>query len=123
MSAAETSTRLPDPYHGVALDEVRSFLAATAADPHHAAADPPTLTHDGEAVGYGALDFDATVITAEVLAEAGRYDRAVIADAVARARSELEATATRSSSGCCSRSCASATSGPLFTSGFETTSN
>ncbi|WP_058994173.1 DUF309 domain-containing protein [Haloarcula sp. CBA1127] len=88
-SAAEYLDGFPDPYHGVALDEVRSFLMATAADPQHAATDPPTLTHEGEVIGYGALDFDATVITAEVLAEAGRYDEAVIADAVARARSEL----------------------------------
>jgi len=89
-SAAKYLDGLPDPYHGVALDEVRSFLAATAADPHHAATDPPTLTHDGETVDYDGLDFDATAIAAEVLAEAGRYDEAVINAAVGRARSELD---------------------------------
>lgn len=89
-SAAEYLDGLPDPYHGVALDRVRSFLAATAADPHHAAADPPALTHDGEAIDYDALDFDATAIAARVLAEAGRYDEEVIDDAVDRARSELD---------------------------------
>ena len=89
-SATEYLEGLPDPYRGVALDEVRSFLAATAADPHHAAADPPALTHDGERVDYDALDFDATAIAAAVLAEAGRYDEAVIDDAVDRARGELD---------------------------------
>ncbi|KZX47141.1 DUF309 domain-containing protein [Haloarcula sp. K1] len=88
-SATEYLDGLPDPYHGVALDEVRSFLVATAADPHHAA-DPPTLTHNGEAIGYGALGFDATAVAAGVLAEAGRYNEAVIADAVDRARDELD---------------------------------
>jgi hypothetical protein len=89
-SAVEYLDGLPDPYHGVALDRVRSFLAATAADPHHAAADPPALTHDGEAIEYDALDFDATAIAARVLAGAGRYDEEVIDDAVDRARSELD---------------------------------
>ncbi|MEF8829672.1 MAG: DUF309 domain-containing protein [Haloarcula sp.] len=89
-SAAEYLEGLPDPYRGVALAEVRSFLAATAADPHHAAADPPALTHNGESVDYDALDFDATAIAAAVLAEAGRYDEAVIDDAVRRARDELD---------------------------------
>jgi hypothetical protein len=89
-SATEYLDGLPDPYRGVALDEVRSFLAATAVDPHHAAADPPAVTHDGEAVGYDALGFDATAIVAEVLAEAGRYDKGVVADAVTRARRELD---------------------------------
>ncbi|EMA10932.1 protein of unknown function [Haloarcula vallismortis] len=88
-SATEYLEGLSDPYHGVALDEVRSFLVATASDPHHAAVDPPALTHDGEAIDYNTLDFDATAIAAEVLAEAGQYDAAVIADAVDRARSEL----------------------------------
>ena len=88
-SATEYLDGLPDPYHGVALGEVRSFLAATAADPHHAATEPPMVTHGGEAIGYDALAFDATAVAAEVLAEAGRYDEAVIADAVVRARSEL----------------------------------
>ena len=89
-SAAEYLEGLPDPYRGVALDGVRSFLAAAAADPRRAAADPPALTHDGEGVDYDALDFDATVIAAGVLAEAGRYDEEVIDAAVDRARSELD---------------------------------
>lgn len=89
-SATEYLGGLPDPYRGVALDGVRSFLAATAADPHHAAADPPALSHDGERVDYDALDFDATAIAAAVLAEADRYDEAVIDDAVDRARGELD---------------------------------
>ncbi|MDS0219911.1 DUF309 domain-containing protein [Haloarcula sp. S1AR25-5A] len=90
-SAIEYLDGLPDPYSGVALDEVRSFLAATAADPHHAAAvDPPMLTHRGDAIGYDDLDFDATAVAAEVLAEAGRYDEAVIDAAVGYARSELD---------------------------------
>ncbi|MGB9952167.1 DUF309 domain-containing protein [Haloarcula sp. Atlit-120R] len=89
-SAAEYLNGLPDPYRGVALADVRTFLDEAAAGPNHAATDPPTLTHDGEAIGYDALDFGATAIAAEVLAEAGRYDEAVIDAAVDRARSELD---------------------------------
>ncbi|WP_336336537.1 DUF309 domain-containing protein [Haloarcula brevis] len=89
-SAAEYLDGLPDPYRGVALADVRAFLDEAAADPHRAATDPPTLTHDGEDVGYDALGFEATAIAAEVLAEADRYDEAVVDAAVDRARSELD---------------------------------
>ncbi|MFB6223807.1 MAG: DUF309 domain-containing protein [Haloarcula sp.] len=90
-SATEYLGDLPDPYRGVALSDVRSFLAATAADPHHAArGDPPVLTHEGEPVRYDDLDFDATAVAARVLAEAGRYDEAVIEAAVAYARNEVD---------------------------------
>jgi len=90
-SATEYLDGLPDPYRGVGLADVRTFLTKTAADPHHAAAvAPPTLTHEGDAVGYDHLDFDATAVAAEVLAEAGRYDDEVIDAAVGYARSELD---------------------------------
>ncbi|GCF14032.1 hypothetical protein Harman_19670 [Haloarcula mannanilytica] len=90
-SATEYLDGLSDPYRGVALAEVRSFLAATAADPHRAAeGDPPTLTHGGEAVGYDDLDLDATAVAAEVLAEDGRYDESVIDAAVGYARKEID---------------------------------
>jgi len=90
-SAAEYLDGLPDPYRGVELGEVRSFLDAVAAAPHHAAeTDPPALTHKGDAIGYDDLDFDATAVAAEVLAEAGHYDEAVIESAVEYARSELD---------------------------------
>jgi hypothetical protein len=90
-SATEYLNGLPDPYRGVALSEVRSFLASTAADPHHVTAvAPPTLTHEGDAVGYDSLDFGATAVAAEVLAEAGRYDEAVVESAIEYARDEID---------------------------------
>lgn len=91
-SATEYLDGLPDPYRGVALDEVQSFLDATTVDPHHAAdSDPPALTHEGDALDFDNLGFDATAVVAEVLAEAGRYDEAVIASAIEYARGEIDA--------------------------------
>ncbi|WP_324665416.1 DUF309 domain-containing protein [Haloarcula sediminis] len=90
-SASEYLVDLPADYRGVNLDDVRPFLARVADDPESVEwAEPPKLTHEGTAVGYDDLDFDATEVAAEVLAEADGYDDAVVADAVDYARKELD---------------------------------
>jgi len=90
-SAGEYLDGLPADYRGVNLDDVRPFLDRVAEDPENVDwAEPPELTHEGVAVGYGDLDFEATVVTAEVLAEADGYDGAVVEDAVDYARRELD---------------------------------
>jgi hypothetical protein len=86
-SAGEYLAALPADYRGVALDDVRPFLAAVAEDPQSVDwADPPKLTYDGDAIDYDDLDFDATAVAAEVLAEAEGYDESVVEDAVEYAR-------------------------------------
>ncbi|MBX0295422.1 DUF309 domain-containing protein [Haloarcula nitratireducens] len=90
-SAGEYLADLPSEYRGVDLDSVRSFLDRVAADPEAMEwDDPPRLTHNGDAIGYDDLDFDATAVAADVLAEADGYDENAIADAVAYARDELD---------------------------------
>jgi len=90
-SAGEYLADLPPDYRGVNLDDVRPFLARVAEDPESVDwADPPKLTHEGRAIGYAELDFEAAAVAAAVLAEAGGYDEAVVADAVDYARRELD---------------------------------
>jgi predicted metal-dependent hydrolase len=90
-SAGEYLAGLPDGYRGVNLDTVRPFLARVAEDPESVDWDaPPKLTHEGETVGYDDLDFEATAVAAEVLAEADGYDEAVVTDAIEYARRELD---------------------------------
>ena len=90
-SAGEYLADLPADYRGVNLDTVRPFLARVAEDPQSVDWDaPPKLTHGGETVGYDDLDFDATAVAAEVLAEADGYDESVVADATEYARRELD---------------------------------
>ena len=61
-----------------------------AADPEHAErVAVPSLTHEGVALDYEALDFDATAVAAQVLAEADGYDEGAIEDAIGYAREEL----------------------------------
>jgi hypothetical protein len=90
-SAGEYLADLPADYRGVNLDTVRPFLARVAEDPQSVDWDaPPKLTHEGDAVGYDDLDFEATAVAAEVLAEADGYDESVVADATEYARRELD---------------------------------
>ena len=90
-SAGEYLAGLPPDYRGVNLDEVRPFLAAVAADPRAPDwDDPPKLTYQGRVLGYDDLDFEATAVAAEVLAEADGYDESVVKDAIVYARRELE---------------------------------
>ena len=90
-SAGEYLADLPADYRGVNLDDVRPFLARVADGPERVDWSAlPKLTHDGETVGYDDLDFAATAVAAEILAEADGYDEAVVEDAIEYARKELD---------------------------------
>ncbi len=90
-SAGEYLADLSADYRGVNLDDVRPFLARVAADPGAVDWDaPPKLTHEGQAIGYDDLDFEAVAVAAEVLAGADGYDEAVVEDAIGYARKEVD---------------------------------
>ena len=90
-SAGEYLDGLPADYRGVNLNEVRPFLAEVAEDPKAVDWDaPPKLRYEGGPTGYDDLDFDATAVAAEVLAETDGYDESVIEDAVDYARRERD---------------------------------
>ena len=92
QSAGEYLADLPADYRGVDLDAVRPFLARTAEDPEHVErVGPPELTHEGEVLGYDDLDFDATAVTAAVIAEADGYDEDAMERAIEYAREEVDA--------------------------------
>jgi predicted metal-dependent hydrolase len=91
-SAGEYLADLPAGYRGIALDPVRQFLARMAADPEHLErVGPPSLTHEGESLGYDDLDFEATTVVATVLTEADGYDEAAMERAIEYAREEVDA--------------------------------
>jgi predicted metal-dependent hydrolase len=84
-------------YRGVDVAAVREYLAALAADPELVERRPPlSLTLDGERIATTDLDFEATAVAAEVLAEEHGYDEAVVEDAVSYARRDLSDGKTES---------------------------
>jgi hypothetical protein len=83
---------LPDTYRGVDVAAVRDYLAALHADPEVIdRRDPLALTYEGEILHLDALGFESSAAAAEVYAEEGPYDEAVIEQAVAYARADLDA--------------------------------
>ena len=91
-SAREYLADLPAAYHGVNVGAVRTYLAALHADPESIERAPPLgLTHEGRRLGLDDLDFAASAIAAEVLAEEGEYDHATVERAVEYAREDIAA--------------------------------
>jgi hypothetical protein len=89
-SAVDYLSGLPADYRGVNVGDVREFLADLARDPRLVEQrQPPRLTHEGRAVEPAALDFEATTVAAEVLAEEDGYDEETLARAVEYARADL----------------------------------
>ena len=84
---------LPADYRGVNLGEIRAYLAALDRDPEHVEREaPPPLRHQGEALSFSGLEFEATAVVAEVLAETvSEYDEGVIEDAVRYAGEGIDA--------------------------------
>ena len=81
---------LPADYRGVNVDAVREYLAVLESDPEGVAdADPPPLTHEGEALELAALDPPASIEAALALAENAGYDEDVFERAAAYAREGL----------------------------------
>ena len=91
-SASEYLADLPDDYRGIDLEPVRAFLDRMAADPELIERRaPPKLTHEGTALGYDDLDFDATAVAAAVLAGEDGYDEDAMEKAIGYAREEVDA--------------------------------
>ena len=89
-SAGDYLAGLPATYRGIDLDAVRPFLAAMAEDPRAIdGREPPRLTHEGDALGYDDLDFEATAVAARVLAEEDGYDEAAVDGAISYAHEEI----------------------------------
>jgi hypothetical protein len=84
-------------YRGVDVAAVREYLWSLARDPEVIERRPPlALTLDSDRLTPADLDFEATAVAADVLAEEHGYDEAVIADAVRYARADLADDATGS---------------------------
>ncbi|EMA44175.1 DUF309 domain-containing protein [Halococcus saccharolyticus] len=91
-SAREYLADLPEDYRGVNVGEVREYLAVLDADPESIERGPPlTVAHEGRQLGLDDLDFEASAVAAEVLAEAGDADHATIERAVEYARDDFAA--------------------------------
>lgn len=90
-SAVEYLADLPAEYRGVNVGPVRNYLTALATDPERIERQRPLLlTLDGTALSLDDLQFEATAVAADVLAEEHGYDEEVIEQAVAFARADLE---------------------------------
>ncbi|MFB6087277.1 MAG: DUF309 domain-containing protein [Haloarculaceae archaeon] len=83
---------LPATYRGVDVAGVRTYLAGLASDPERIErVPPPDLTYEGRALAFADLDFPATAVAAEVLAEELDYDEGTVESAVEYARADLDA--------------------------------
>jgi hypothetical protein len=90
-SARDYLAPLPPSYQDVDLTTVGEFLAALGADPECVErAPPPRLTHEGDEVTLDDLDLPASAVVAEVVAEHGDYDTAMVERAVDYARTDLD---------------------------------
>ncbi len=82
---------LPADYRDVNVGDVRAYLRAVRDDPEHAErAAPPQLTYRGSVLHPDDLDFDASTVSALVLAEEFGYEEWVVERAIEFARSDLE---------------------------------
>ena len=82
---------LEDSYRGVDLRPVRYHLRALERDPERVSSEsPPAIEHDGDALGFEALDFEATAVATTVLAEEWGYDETTFERAVEYARRDIE---------------------------------
>lgn len=96
-SAAEYLADLPADYRGVNVGPARRYLDALGVDPERIERRQPlALTVDGVALGLADLDFEETVVAADVLAEEYGYDEAVVDRAAAFARADLDDERTAS---------------------------
>ncbi len=92
-SAGEYLAGLPPEYHGVDIASVRAYLATLLDDPEVIERRRPlALTHHGTVVGPADLDFEATAVAAEALAEA-HGEEELVAQAIGFAREDIDGTA------------------------------
>ena len=96
-SGREYLDSLPADYRGVNVGDVRRYLGRLAADPELIERHQPlALTHDGERLVPADLDFEATCVAADVLAEEHGYDENLIEDAIEFARTDVAEEVTSS---------------------------
>lgn len=92
-SAGEYLAVLPDEYRGIDIAAVRAYLDTLLSDPEVIERRRPLqLTHHGTVVGPAALDFEATAVAAEALAEA-RGEAELLEQAIKFARADVDGTA------------------------------
>ncbi len=90
-SAREYLAPLSAEYRDVNLDEVREYLAALHSDPERIERAPPLLlTYEGRTLTLDDLDFEASAVVAEVLAEEGEYDEELVEHAIEYARADID---------------------------------
>ena len=91
-SAGEYLSGLPGEFRGVNVGPIREYLSVLAADPEVIERRrAPSLTHGGRAVAATDLDFEATAIAAECIAEEHEQEE-LIEQAVEFASSDLDGT-------------------------------
>ena len=90
-SAQEYLAGLPETYHGVHIENVRSYLARLACDPAMIERRRPLqITYEGQPLSLDDLDFEETAIAAHVLAEEHGYDEGLIDHVITYAEADLE---------------------------------
>ncbi len=86
---------LPEEYRDLSLAPVRGWLARVAdSDTAASRPSPPSLRHEGVAVGLADLRFEAAALAAPVVAEATGFDPGPVADAAEYAREAVAADDT-----------------------------
>jgi predicted metal-dependent hydrolase len=94
-SGREYLAALPADYRAVNVGDVRRYLAALEADPELIERRQPlVLTHGGDRLTPSDLEFEATAVAAEVLAEEHGYDEELVDRGIEYARADLEAEGT-----------------------------
>ncbi|WP_123536235.1 DUF309 domain-containing protein [Halosimplex salinum] len=89
-SAGDYLADLPADYRGVNVGTVRDYLAGLARDPERIERRrPPRLTFEGDPLALEDLDFEASAVAAELLAEERGYDEETIERATRYARADL----------------------------------
>ncbi|QSG07880.1 putative metal-dependent hydrolase [Halapricum desulfuricans] len=82
---------LGERYRGVDLRSVRLHLRALEREPERVGREsPPAIEHEGRALGFEVLGFEATAVAATVLAEEWGYDEDAFERAAEYARSDVE---------------------------------
>lgn len=94
-SAREYLAALPSEYRGVDIEPIRRYLRTVADDPEVIERRQPLrLSHGGDPIGPDTLDFEATAVAAEAIAD-DRGDADLLDRATEFAREDIDGTAER----------------------------
>ena len=96
-SGREYLAGLPADYRDVNVGVVREYLSGLERDPERIERGaPPRLTYAGEALAPRDLDFEATAVAAEIIAEELGYDEETVERAIEFGREDLRDDEARS---------------------------